>query len=503
MKTLNNIDETLPFIGEIGIYQIIVIGIFCLITIPNTFQSLIIYFVAANPAWKCVENSTFCTLTGIFKSGDKNYTMRCNMPRSEWKFVEDYEYSIVTQFGLFCENESLIFVSNSLLFAGSGVGSLICGWLADKYGRKRMMIPCNIIVISVAFVSAFSPTYWLFACSRFVVGFFGSINIAMMFILSSELVGLRYRPAAGIILWFFFTLALVMLGLVAMKVRKWKMLMIFSTAPYFLVIPLLFFVPESLRWMHLNKKLEQLHRDIQRIGKMNGKGTLLIELLPLNEKKISVKPWMLFNTKKMAFTTFSISFAWFINGLVYYGLSFAADNLSNHFYRNFILSSLVELPAALIGILGATYVGRKSTVVYPMLLAGLFCALVTVIDEKETRQSFINTRVAIGLFGKFFVALSYDTIYTWTVELFPTQIRTEALGYVMIASRIGGMFSSWISKWLRVIHWRVPFVMMGALTIVSAFLMHWLPETKEKATLEKIEDNTKIGENNSLTSIID
>ncbi|XP_065678619.1 organic cation transporter-like protein isoform X2 [Hydra vulgaris] len=458
MKTLNNIDETLPFIGEIGIYQIIVIGIFCLITIPNTFQSLIIYFVAANPAWKCVENSTFCTLTGIFKSGDKNYTMRCNMPRSEWKFVEDYEYSIVTQFGLFCENESLIFVSNSLLFAGSGVGSLICGWLADKYGRKRMMIPCNIIVISVAFVSAFSPTYWLFACSRFVVGFFGSINIAMMFILSSELVGLRYRPAAGIILWFFFTLALVMLGLVAMKVRKWKMLMIFSTAPYFLVIPLLFFVPESLRWMHLNKKLEQLHRDIQRIGKMNGKGTLLIELLPLNEKKISVKPWMLFNTKKMAFTTFSISFA---------------------------------------------CVGRKSTVVYPMLLAGLFCALVTVIDEKETRQSFINTRVAIGLFGKFFVALSYDTIYTWTVELFPTQIRTEALGYVMIASRIGGMFSSWISKWLRVIHWRVPFVMMGALTIVSAFLMHWLPETKEKATLEKIEDNTKIGENNSLTSIID
>ncbi|XP_002154920.2 solute carrier family 22 member 15 [Hydra vulgaris] len=495
MRNLNNIDETLPFIGELGLYQIIVIAIFCLITIPGTFQSLIIYFVAANPAWKCVENSTICKLVGTFESGDKNYTMRCNMPRSEWKFVEEYEYSIVTQFGLFCENESLIFVSHSLLFAGSAVGSLICGWLADKYGRRQLLIPCNIVVISVAFVSAFSPTYWLFACSRFVVGFFGGTTLAIMFILSSELVGSRYRPTAGIVLWFFFTFALVMLGLVAMKVRKWKMLMIVSTAPYFLVIPLLFFIPESLRWMHLNRKMEQLHRDIQRIAKINGKEPLLIELSPLNEKELSVKPWMLFSTKKMAFTTLSIGFAWFINGLVYYGLSVAVDNLSNHFYRNYILSSLIELPAILIGILGATYVGRKCTVVYPMLLAGLLCALVTVIDEKETRQRFINTRVVLGLFGKFFVTLSYDTIYTWTVELFPTQIRTEALGYVLIASRIGGMFSPWISKWLRVIHWRVPFVMMGVLTIVSALLMHWLPETKEKATLEKLEDSIQVEEN--------
>ena len=94
---VNNIDQTLPFIGELGIYQILVISIFCLITIPGTFQGLIIYFVAANPAWKCVSNSTICTMPGSFEAEGKNYTMRCSMPRSQWRFVEDYDYSIVTQ----------------------------------------------------------------------------------------------------------------------------------------------------------------------------------------------------------------------------------------------------------------------------------------------------------------------------------------------------------------------------------------------------------------------
>ena len=65
---------------------------------------------------------------------------------------------------------------------------------------------------------------------------------------------------------------------------------------------------------------------------------------------------------------------------------------------------------------------------------------------------------------------------------------------MIIASRIGGMFSPWISKWLRKYHWRVPFVMMGVVTFISAILLHWLPETKEKATLEKLEDSSSLQE---------
>ena len=37
------------------------------------------------------------------------------------------------QFDLFCESENLIFVSNSLMFAGMAIGAIVIGWAADKY----------------------------------------------------------------------------------------------------------------------------------------------------------------------------------------------------------------------------------------------------------------------------------------------------------------------------------------------------------------------------------
>ena len=35
----------------------------------------------------------------------------------------------------------------------------------------------------------------------------------------------------------------------------------------------------------------------------------------------------------------------FVNGMVYYGVSLASDNLGGNMYRDFVLTSLVEVPA--------------------------------------------------------------------------------------------------------------------------------------------------------------
>ena len=42
-----------------------------------------------------------------------------------------------------------------------------------------------------------------------------------------------------------------------------------------------------------------------------------------------------------------------VNGLVYYGVTLASKNLSDNFHRNFILSSLVEFPAAVVAVLAS------------------------------------------------------------------------------------------------------------------------------------------------------
>ena len=99
MEIITHIDQVLPLIGEIGLFQLLYIGILCLITIPATFQTLIIYFVADNPAWRCVANSTLCTLKepAITSTMTDLYKKRCSMLRSEWEYVKEDLYSVVTE----------------------------------------------------------------------------------------------------------------------------------------------------------------------------------------------------------------------------------------------------------------------------------------------------------------------------------------------------------------------------------------------------------------------
>ena len=53
-----------------------------------------------------------------------------------------------------------------------------------------------------------------------------------MFVMASEFVGEKYRPLCGILLWAFFAVALIMLGVKAYLIRQWKTLFIVCTAPY-------------------------------------------------------------------------------------------------------------------------------------------------------------------------------------------------------------------------------------------------------------------------------
>jgi len=498
MVLVATVDEVLPLIGGFGLHQAITLAIFCVLTIPSSYQALIIYFVADNPTWRCVVNSTICKLKGEIKSSDKHYEHRCKIERIEWEYTEDQPYSIVTEFNLFCEHENLIFVATSIFFAGMAVGAIAIGWASDKYGRRKVMIPCLLVSMLVAFLSSFSPSYWWFAMSRFIIGLCGPGTVSLFFLVSSEMVSTKHRPGSGIILWFFFTIAVSFQGVLAMYVREWKYLMLYSTAPYLILVPFIFFVPESLRWLHVSNRLDEAQRVMKKVASINGKGDIDIHLSPAKVVHHNVNPMLLFSSWKMTLKSLNIGFAWMVNGLVYYGITLASGDLSGEKYRDYILGSLVEFPAAVIGIFAAMYLGRKRTTQVPMFIGGLFCAAVAGIHELETDSHLRNTRVALGLFGKFFLTMGYDVIYTWTIELYPTQIRTEAMGYVQITSRIGGMLAPWISTWLRKFHWRIPFAVMGILAVVAALLLEWLPETRLLKTAEVLEESGEYGTDQEL-----
>ena len=200
------IDQMVKHAGEFKFFQWIVGGIFCAMMIPSTFQVLIMQFAALNPNWRCVENSTVCRFNGTLSPKNKS---RCFLKRSEWEFTESRDYSIVTYFDIYCEKEWVIELSQSIVFLGSLVGSIVLGWGADNYGRKIIIFISMGSILILGFINSFISNLGLFVAFRFAIGIFIPGTNIQMSVLLSEMTGSRFRPLAGNLNWTFFSSLIV------------------------------------------------------------------------------------------------------------------------------------------------------------------------------------------------------------------------------------------------------------------------------------------------------
>ena len=93
------VDQVLEIIGSFGRYQLRLI---ILANILGWFwfawPLLLTTFIDSEPGWRCVKNNngSECKANGTVNPGDKNFDLRCDIPRDEWEFVDDYT-SVVTQ----------------------------------------------------------------------------------------------------------------------------------------------------------------------------------------------------------------------------------------------------------------------------------------------------------------------------------------------------------------------------------------------------------------------
>ena len=123
-----------------------------------------------------------------------------------------------------------------MLFFGWAVGAIVLGLVADKYGRKSVLFPSVLFVLVITFAMAFAKAIWIVVVCRFIVGVFEAGCFLSMFVLATELVGPEKRALAGTMVWFYFTAALMILGLKAYFVRNWRTLMILSSAPWIFIL---------------------------------------------------------------------------------------------------------------------------------------------------------------------------------------------------------------------------------------------------------------------------
>ena len=89
-------DQVLETIGSFGRYQI-VLNIFFNLAYAFWWSVPVMgmVFIAGEPGWKC-KNKTTCPFNETINLGGDMYSFRCDIPRKDWEFADDFT-SIVTE----------------------------------------------------------------------------------------------------------------------------------------------------------------------------------------------------------------------------------------------------------------------------------------------------------------------------------------------------------------------------------------------------------------------
>lgn len=483
-----SIDDALTWqAGEFGRWQL---RHFMLVSAAWTLEALhtmVIIFADREPAMVCPAGDGRC--------GD-----RCAGAAAGWEWAGGGASSTVAEWGLVCGQRYKVGLVQAIFFAGCMIGAGVFGHLSDSFlGRKGSLQVVCILNAVFGLLTALSPNYWVYAALRLLTGFStGSVGLCS-FVLATEPIGPSRRGAAGMSTFYFFSGGIAALaGLAALFPFSWRLLYVVTSVPSLVfVIAVMPLVSESPRWYLVRRRVDDAMRVMRAIASSNGRHIPDDVTLKLDDEEDDGKnveesstSGSIVDVFRSRTTRVRLVLSVLINllsSVVYYGLSLNVVNLKTNLYVSVLVNSLAEMPAYLITALLLDHFGRKPLAIGTMLLSGIFCTAGSLIASDGVMRV---VRMACGVVGIFGVAATYNLLFIYTAELFPTVVRNAALGCTSQAAQMGAI----LAPLVVVLGERVPFAVFGASGIIGGLLVSYLPETMNKPmydTMAGLEEGEK------------
>lgn len=530
-------DDMLIELGELGKFQITTYTLICIPVIFAAANSLTYVFTAGVPDYRCyvpgceepnntevitswVQNAIpelvnnpqdnympeYCTRYKRISNNSSScenahdfsdQTEKCDA----WIFNE--EKTIVNEWNVTCkENQwKLAFVGTSH-FAGIIVGTSLSGILADRYGRKIVLILSILIMWGFGVAQAFANSYELFTAFIFLNSVGTAGVFPMAFIIGVEMVGRKHREITGIILNYFYAIGEALIALLQWWTMNWRTTQIIVSAPCILFLGYFWLVPESIRWLLANEKRERAKTLVYKVAKLN-KVTLSDGLLnsfdeernalKINEDqgtKEEVTSWTIVKgmckSRTLVVRFLVVFFIWAVNAFVYYGLSVNATFMAGNKYVNFILVCLVEIPGYTMAWICMKKMGRRKSLVLSLLLSSAMCIIIVVIPSGYTWAI-----VSLYLIGKLGITSSFGVIFVYTAEMLPTMVRSGGVGLSSTIARVGALLAPFVPLLTSVLP-ELPMLTFGLFGLAAGIGAFYLPETHGLKLPETVEDAKNI-----------
>ncbi|XP_055732472.1 solute carrier family 22 member 6-B isoform X2 [Salvelinus fontinalis] len=291
------------------------------------------------------------------------------------------------------------------------------------------------------------------------------------------------RMLAGVFTDYFFGLGYMLIAGLAYLIRDWRKLQLAMSVPGFLFIFYIWVLPQSARWLLANDRREEAIVLLRKAATVNGRvlpPTIQVDRCDLEGRRRHSAADLI-RTPQMRKRALILFYVWFVNVLVYYGLSLGVSKLGSDLYLTQFIFGLVEIPARSLVLLFLPWSRRLSQSGF-LALGGVACLLTLTVPTDHP-----NLITGLAMVGKFGITASFAVIYVYTAEIFPTVLRQTGIGVSSMFARVGGV----LAPLINMLHTRspsLPMLIFGCAPLLGAVLALALPETANRPLPDTLED---------------
>ncbi len=334
----------------------------------------------------------------------------------------------------------------TLFFLGMFVGAFGFGRIADRIGRRNILLLTVLMDAVFGMASVFAQDFTMLLVLRFLTGVAVGGTLPVDYAMMAEFLPPKNRGRWLVWLEGFWAVGTITVALTAWiaasqgAAAPWRWIFAVAALPALIGIVLRLWVPESPMYLVRKGRTDEARAVLDRVLVANGAGALPpdAEIVPAPVPEGA--EGSIFSGLLRA-RTFGVLAVWFLVSLSYYGVfvwvpgQLATEGFG--FVRGYgflVILALAQVPGYALAAWGVEALGRRATLMGFLLLSAAGCFLFTVASG--------TAMVAGSLILMSFALLgTWGALYAFTPELYPTHLRGTGMGTASAVARLGGILA--------------------------------------------------------------
>lgn len=339
----------------------------------------------------------------------------------------------------------------SAALVGLAVGALVAGPLADRVGRKKVLILSIVVFGGFSLLTAAATSLNQLALLRFLTGLGLGAAMPNAATLMSEYAPERRRALMVNLMFVGFPMGSSLGGFIsawAIPHYGWQSVLILGgVMPLLLAIVLVFLLPESVRYMVVkNHPQQQIARILRRIAPVEPDTRFVLYEAGTPEHKSAIG--IIFSAR-YALGTVMLCFTYFMGLLIFYLLTSWLPLLIRETGATLSQASIITALFPLGGGIGVLVLGAlmdkfnaSKVVAVGWLLTGLFVCLVGF-----STHSLLLMGVMVFIAGSIMNG-AQSSMPALAAGFYPTQGRATGVAWMLGIGRFGGIFGAFSGVFL-------------------------------------------------------